>query len=137
MLVDHLLKTKKIQNFKETGDRKYIYRNDLDKAFFQHDMAYGDFKDLARRTQSDKVLRNNAFNIAKNTKYGECQRGFDSVVYKFFDKKSAVSGIKNQITQNWQLAEEVHKPVIKTFKKEKFIHHLKTIFGVLILQICN
>ena len=50
MLVDHLLKTTKIQKFKETGDRKYIYRNDLDKACFQHDMAYGDFKDLARRT---------------------------------------------------------------------------------------
>ena len=137
MLLDHLLKIKKTKKFKETGDRKYLYRNDLDKACFQHDMAYGDFKDLARRTQSDKVLRNKAFNIAKNTKYGEYQRGLDSMVYKFFDKKSAVSGIKNQITQNQQLAEEVHKPVIKTFKKEKFIYHLKTIFGVLILQMCN
>ena len=137
MLLDHLLKIKKTKKFKETGDRKYLYRNDLDKACFQHDMAYGDFKDLARRTQSDKVLRNKAFNIAKNTKYGEYQRGLDSMVYKFFDKKSAVSGIKNRITQNWQLAEEVHKPVIKTFKKEKFIYHLKTIFGVLILQMCN
>ena len=58
MLVDHLLKVKKrIQKFEETGDTKYIYKNELDKACFQHDMAYGDFKDLARRTASDNVLK--------------------------------------------------------------------------------
>ena len=61
----------KIQKFKET---KYIYRNELDKACFQHDMVYGDFKELARRTASDKVLRDKAFNIAKNPKYDGCQR---------------------------------------------------------------
>ena len=55
----------KIQKFKETGDTKYIYRNELDKACFQHDMAYGGFKDLARRTASDKVLRDKAFNMLK------------------------------------------------------------------------
>ena len=59
----------RIQKFKETGDTNYIYKNELDKACFQHDMAYGDFKDLARRTASDKVLRDKAFNIAKNPKY--------------------------------------------------------------------
>ena len=59
----------RIQKFKETGDTKYIYRNELDKACFQHDMAYGDFKDLARRTASDNVLRDKAFKIAKNPKY--------------------------------------------------------------------
>ena len=59
----------RIQKFKETGDTKYIYRNELDKACFQHDMAYGDFKDLARRTAFDKVLRDKAFKIAKNPKY--------------------------------------------------------------------
>ena len=53
------------QKFKETGDTNYIYKNELDKACFQHDMAYGDFKDLKRRTFSDKVLRDKAFNIAK------------------------------------------------------------------------
>ena len=47
---------KRIQKFKNTGDTKYIYRNELDKACFQHDMAYGDFKDLPRRTVADKVL---------------------------------------------------------------------------------
>ena len=59
----------KERKLKKTGDTKYIYKNDLDKACFQHDMAYGDFKVLARRTASDKVLRDKAFNIAKNSKY--------------------------------------------------------------------
>ena len=58
---------KRIQKFKETGDTNYIYKNELDKACFQHDMAYGDFKDLAKRTASDKVLRDKAFNIGKNS----------------------------------------------------------------------
>ena len=58
-----------IQKFKQTGDSRYIYKNDLDKACFQHDMAYGDFKDLKMRTAADKVLRDKAFNIAKNPKY--------------------------------------------------------------------
>ena len=85
----------RIQKFKETGDTKYIYRNEFDKACFQHDMAYGDFKDLARRTASDKVLRDKAFNIAKDPKYDVYQRGLASMVYKFFDKKNASSGIKS------------------------------------------
>ena len=55
----------RIRKFKETGDTDNIYRNELDKACFQHDMGYGDFKDLARSTASDKVLRDKAFNIAK------------------------------------------------------------------------
>ena len=58
----------KIQKFKETGDTNYIYKNELDEACFQHDMAYGDFKDLARRTASDKILRDKEFNIAKSPK---------------------------------------------------------------------
>ena len=56
----------RIQKFKEIGDTNHAYKNELDKACFQHDMAYGDFKDLARRKASDKVLRDKAFNIAKN-----------------------------------------------------------------------
>ena len=59
----------RIQKLKETGDSRYIYQNELDKACFQHDMAYGDSKDLTRRTASDKILRDKAFNIAKNPKY--------------------------------------------------------------------
>ena len=81
----------RIQKFKETGDTSYIYKNELDKACFQHDMAYGDFKDLARRTASDKALRDKAFNIAKNPKYDGYQRQLAFMVYKFFDKKSAGS----------------------------------------------
>ena len=83
----------RIQKFKETGGTNYIYKNEPDKACFQHDIVYGDFKDLARRTASDKVLRNKAFNIAKNPNYDGYQRGLASVVYKFFDKKSKGSGV--------------------------------------------
>ena len=58
----------RIQKFKDTGDTNYIYKNELDKTCFQHDMAYVDFNDLAKRTATDKVLRDKAFNIAKNPK---------------------------------------------------------------------
>ena len=81
-------------------------------------MAYGDFKDLARRTVADKFLRDKAFNIAKDPKYNGDQRGLASMVYKFFDKKTKGSVIKS-IPQNEQLAEELHKPIIIKFKKRK------------------
>ena len=77
----------RIQKFKETGDTNYIYKNEFDKACFQHDMTSGDFKDFTRRIASDNVLRDKAFNIAKNPKYDGYQRGFASVVSKFFHKK--------------------------------------------------
>ena len=108
----------RIQKFKKPGDSRYIYRNELDKTCFQHDMAYGYFKDLAKITAADKFLRDKAFNIAKDLKYGGYQRGLDSMVYKFFDKKTAGSGIKS-IPQNEQLAEEFQKLIIKKFKKRK------------------
>ena len=108
----------RIQKFKGTGDSRYIYRNELGTACFQHDKAYGDFKDVARRNAVDKVLRNKAFNIAKDPKYDVCQRGFTSMVYKFFDKKAAGSGIKS-MPQNEQLAEELRKPIIRKSKKRK------------------
>ena len=63
-----------IKKFKEAGDSRYIYQNELDKACFQHDMFYGGFKDLNRRAVADKVLRDKAFNIAKNPKYEGYQR---------------------------------------------------------------
>ena len=62
-----------IQRFMETGDTNYIYKNDLGKACFQHDMAYNKYKDLQKRTQSDKVLKDKAFKIASNPKYDEYQ----------------------------------------------------------------
>ena len=105
----------RIQKFKETGDTSYIYKNELDKACFQHDMAYGDFKDLKRRTSSDKVLRAKAFNIAKNPKYDRYQRGLASMVYNFFDKKLTGSGVSTEVKYNEQLAKELHKAIIKNF----------------------
>ena len=89
----------RIQKFKETGDSRYIYQNELDKACFQHDMAYGDFKYLTRRTASDKILLDKAFNIAKNPKYDRYQRGIASMVYKCFDKKLLVVVLKMRIFQ--------------------------------------
>ena len=98
-----------------------FYKNELDKSCFQHDMAYGDFKDLKRGTASDKILRDNAFNIAKNPKYDGYQRGLASMVYKFFDKKSTGNGIfknnnnNDDTKQKLQLAKELHKPIIRKF----------------------
>ena len=109
----------RVQKFKETGDSGDIYRNELDKACFQYYMAYGDFKDLAKRTVGDKVLKDKAFNIAKDPKYDKYQRALASMVYKFFDKNTVSSGVNNEIKQNEQLAEELNKPIIRIFKKRK------------------
>ena len=103
------------RKFKETGDLRYIYQNELDEACFQHYMAYGDFKDLTRRTASDKILRDKAFNIAKNPKDDAYQGGLDSMVYKFFDKKTSGSGIENANISNKELIEKLHKPITRKF----------------------
>ena len=89
----------RIQTFKETGDSLYIYQNELDEACLQHDMAYGGFKDLTRRTASDKILRDKAFNIAKNSKYNRYQKGLASMVYTFLIKKLLVVVLKIKICQ--------------------------------------
>ena len=73
-------------------------------------MAYGKSKDLAKRTHSDKLLRDNAFKIVSDPKYDGYQRGLASLAYKFFDRKSSGSGIVNE--PNYQLANELHKPII-------------------------
>ena len=113
----------RIQKFKETGDTNYIYKNELDKACFAHDAAYSDSKDLTKTTVADKILRNRAFNIAKDQKYEGYQRGLASMAYKVFDKKSKGCGAKHvniKLTpQNQQLAEKFHKPIIRTFEKRK------------------
>ena len=82
--------TQRIQYFLNTGNLSYIYKNDLDKACFQHDMVYNKFKDLEKRTQSDIVLKNNTLKIASNPKYNGYERGLASMVYKFVDKKFVV-----------------------------------------------
>ena len=95
--MDNLQKNKgRIQKFKETGYSRCIYHNALDEACFQDDMVYGDFKDLTGRTASDKILRDKAFNIAKNPKYDGYQHGLASMVY-FLIKKLLVVVIKMRI----------------------------------------
>ena len=86
---------------------------------------HGDFENLARRTASDNVLRDKAFNIAKIPKYDGCQRGLPSMVSKFFDKKHLGSGVNNGVKQNEQLAEQLHKPIIKNFKKRRVYNSFK------------
>ena len=102
----------------------------MDKACFVHDAAYSDSKDLTKRTVADQILKNKAFDIAKDPKYDGYQRGLASMIYKFFDskvaspdKKSVGSGAKHVNTkitpQSEQLADELHKPIIRKFKKRK------------------
>ena len=107
------------QKFMQTGDANYIYRNELDKACFAHDAAYSDNKDIAKRTQSDKVLKDKTFAIVNKPRYDGYQRGLASLVYKFFDKKSKGTGVKNEIRGNQQLANELHKSIIRKSKKSK------------------
>ena len=111
----------RILKFKETGDTNYIYKNELDKACFANDAASCDSKELKKRTIADKILKNKEFNIAKDPKYDGYQRGLASMVYKFFDKKLASLADKNFIS-----------PFLKKLKKEKYMQHLKIIFGLLI-----
>ena len=109
----------------QTGNKNFIYKNELDQAWFQHDMPYGTSKDLVKRTQSDSVLKDKAFKIASDPKYDAYQRGLASMVYKFFDKKSAslnkskgsgiIASLENKSANepNYQLANELDKTIIK------------------------
>ena len=119
----------RIKEFKCTGDTRYIYRNELDKVCFQHDSAYADHKDLINRTKSGKVLRDKAYDIASNPEYDGYQRGLASMVYKFFDKKSAGGGFKKPSSSI--LVDELHKPIIKKLNKRKVYSQFKdNIWGV-------
>ena len=108
----------RIKKFMQTGGTNFIYKNELYKACFQHDMAYGKTKDLVKRTQSNKVLKGKAFKIASDPNYDGYQRELASMVYKFFDKTSSGSGIVNG--PNYELANEFHKPIIRKFLKEVY-----------------
>ena len=121
----------------QTGNTEFIYRNELDKACFQHDMAYGKSKDLAKKTQSEKVLWDKPFKIASDTKCDGYQRGLASLVYKFFDKKSCENGVnallanKSTTDPNYQLANELHKQIIRKFKRRKIYSSFRhNIWGV-------
>ena len=117
----------RIEKFMQTGNTDFIYKNELDKACFQHDMAYGKTKDLVKRTQSDKV--------ASDPKYDGYQRGLASMVYRFFDKRSALRnkssriGIANE--PNYQMANELHKSIVRKCKKIKvYLSFRDNIWGV-------
>ena len=110
----------RIQKFTETGNLKHLYRNELDNACFACDAAYSDSKDLAKRTASDNILKDRAYEIARNCNYDGYQRAIASIVYKFFDKKTG-----SRMSVNEQLAEELHKPVIKKFKRRKVYARFK------------
>ena len=101
---------------------KYLYRNKLDKACFAHDAAYSESKNLAKRTISDKIFKNRAYEIARNRGYDGYQRALASMVFKFFDQitgSGAIAKSKAWASVNEQLAEEIHKPVTKKFKRRK------------------
>ena len=112
----------RIEMFMQTGNTNFIYKKELDKACFQYDMAYGKSKYLAKRTQSDKVLKDKAFKTSSDPKYDGYQRGLASMVYKFFDKKSTSlnkssgSGIVNE-----PKASELYKLLENLEKKNLFI----------------
>ena len=94
-------------------------------------MAYGNFKDLAKRTAADKVLRDKAFKIASDQKYDGYQTGLASMVYKFFDKKATGGSVNIPLDFNGQLAEELHKPIIRKLKKRKVYSSFRdNIWGV-------
>ena len=119
-----------IQKFMQTENTNFIYKNDIDKTYFQHDMAYGKSKDLAKRTQSDKVLRDKAFEIASDLKYDGYQRGLASMVYNFFIKNLVEVVLLACQIINLQM--NFKGRLLKNSREEKFIHPLEAIFGVMI-----
>ena len=102
------------QKLREAGNLKHLCRNKLDKACFAHDSAYSDRSSLAKRTISDKILKDRGYELARDPGYDGYHRALPSMVCKFFDKKTGSGGIVNG-----QLAEELHKPVTKKFKRRK------------------
>ena len=109
---------------------RYTHQNELDKACSQHGMVYRDFKGLPRVTASHKILHDKEFNIRENSKYDGYQRGLDSMVYRFFDKKVCDSGVRSEIIRNQELEEEIHKPIIRKFEKRKiYSSFIENIWG--------
>ena len=106
---------RRIEKLMQTGNTNFIYKNELDKDCFQHDMAYGKSKDLGKRAQSNKVLSNKELKNASDPNYDGYQRGLTSMVYNFFSKKSSGSGVANE--PNYQLANEIHNQLLKNLRK--------------------
>ena len=103
------------------GRLSNILKNRLDAACFQHDSAYAKYKDRLNRKESNIVLNNKALKIATDPRVNGYQRGLASIVYKFFNERTKGSGINLQANSlnNEILAEELHKPIIKIFKRRK------------------
>ena len=110
----------RIQIFREIDNLKHLYRNELERTCFTHNAAYSDSKDLAKRIISEKILKDRAYKIARNCKYDGYQRELASMVCKLSDKKARSGVIVNE-----ELAEELHKPIIKIFKKRKVYPRFK------------
>ena len=113
-----------IQKLSKTSNLKHLYRNELDEACFAHDATYSDSKDVAKRTISHNILKYRAYEIDRNRKYDGYQRALASIVYRFFYKKTG-----SAVSVNQQLAEELHKPIIKNSKEENSMQDSKIIFG--------
>ena len=118
---------KRIDIFIKDGRLSHILKNKLNAVCFQHDSAYAKYKDRANRRQSDIALKNKALKIATDPRVNGYQRGLASMVYKFFNERTKGSGINNNenLLVNSQLAEELHKPIIKNFKRRKVYSSFK------------
>ena len=101
--VQFIKNKERMQKFRKTGDWKYIYQNQLDKVYFEQDMANGDFKVLPRKIASDKVLCDKAFNIARNPSYDGYQRALASIPCKFLIKNLLVMVLKANLCQTMRL----------------------------------
>ena len=121
---------RRIKSFMQDDRLSHICKNELDKACFQHDMAYNKYKDIKGRTQSDIVLKNKAYKIATNPKFDSFQRALASMVWKFLNKRSKKILFKGSGIENQQLAENFTNQSLESLKEEKCILYLKTIFGV-------
>ena len=132
----------RIQKYKQTGDSRCIYRNELDKACFQHDMAYVDFKDLKRRTTADNLLRDKEFNIAKNLNMMDFKEAwplwFIYIMVYIKRLKAVVSHLQINLylkMSNW--LKNFINLSLENLREGKYIQHSTTIFGLQIWQICN
>ena len=118
------------------GKLSHIAKNRLDAACFQHDSAYNNYKDSVNRNQPDVVLKNKVLKISTDPKVNGYQRSLAAMVYKFFNERTKGSGVKNSLN-NEILAEELHKPIIKNFKRRKVSSSFKDNIWVLIWLICH
>ena len=116
----------RINQFMKDGKLSRIAKIKLDPAGFQHDSAYAKYKDSVNRKQSDITLKNKAYKIAVDPKIDGYQRSLAAIVYMFFNERTRGSGVNNN-----QLAEELHKPIIRNFKRRKVYSSFKdNIWGV-------